>query len=177
MDHILQQVAIYPENYHEAREKSADNMAHSCRSITKKESLGMSFPLREDKDDIYFLSEEIILDMPKNKSKNRKIVPTLLIFNLIADQRLPAHFTIEELVEVIFSSTDKEQSLGELYMDLLVDDLPRGYASEVNEFLKLFVYADKDFGSGKIKSLVNVEKFGDQLMSILEKTACLIHDK
>ena len=125
LHNLLQRVTIYPESYHDSWERSADTMVHTCRSITKKESLGMSFPLREGKDDVYFLSEEIILDMPKTKSKNRKLIPTLLIFNLIADQRLPAHFTVEELVEVILSPVDKEQSFGELYMSLLADDLPR----------------------------------------------------
>lgn len=36
-------------------------------------------------------------------------------------------------------------------MEAFASDLRRGYASEINEFLKLFVYASKDIGSAKGK--------------------------
>ena len=60
-------------------------------------------------------------------------------------------------------------------MQAFDEELPRGYKSEINEFIKLFEYAETDLVKGK--SLTNYEKFSIQLTDILDKTFGLVNKK
>jgi len=88
----------------------------------------------------------------------------MMIFNFIADQRLPNEFTIEEVIDVLFQRQETGEIFGQQYLNNLLGDIPRGHASEIQELNKLFDYADKE------ETITNMEKCSIQLMSLLEKT-------
>jgi hypothetical protein len=140
----IEQTDIQPQEYQEEVKETWARISTS-RAISKKDSFGIPLPLRQDQEEKqYFLSEQNILDLPKTRIKNKKIIPALLLFNLIADQRLPKYFTIEELIDKILDSYGEGKCIGEAYMERFAEDLPRGYKKEINEFAKLFEYAGKE---------------------------------
>lgn len=100
--------------------------------------------MRETKAETHILSEQTILKLPNKKTKNKKIIPTLLLYNIIADQLLTTHFAIDELTEILLTPSQGNKYLGEYYMEIFANELPRGYKTEINEFLKLFTYANKE---------------------------------
>jgi len=46
-------------------------------------------------------------------------------------------------VDVILSPGEGDQNIGETYISVFAKELPRGHATEINEFYKLFEYAEK----------------------------------
>ena len=95
----------------------------------------------------------------------------MMIFNLIADQRLSNEFTIEDIIDVLFQRQETGDLFGQQYLQDLQCDIPRGYASEIQELNKIFAYADKD------ETITNMEKCSTQLMNILEKTIGITDNK
>ncbi len=171
MQELINTIDIQP---HEEKDRLVGNLGpiSSFRPISKKDSFGISLPLWKTEDDQqFFLSDKSILELPIKKLKNKKIILAMLIFNLITDQRLSANFTIEEFIDIIFSHQKSGVPLGQIYMDIFDTDLPRGYKQEINEFLKLFEYANKE------KGMSGVEKFTTQLMDMLDKTFAVINRK
>ena len=172
---IFQDINIQPTMYHDLWRKTADNQTNIHRPISQKDSIGIALPVRENEEDSYFVGEYDIINASGRKAKGKKIIPTLLLFNLIADGQLPTLFNIENLIELMLAPGAEGQNVWELYMQAFEEDLPRGYKSEINEFIKLFEYAETDLIKGK--SLTNYEKFSIQLTDILDKTFGLVNKK
>lgn len=161
---IMQEINIQPAMYHQLWEKTSDNQANIHRPISQKDNIGIPLPVRENKEDSYFVGEYDIINASGKKAKGKKIIPALLLFNLIADNQLSELFNIENLIEILLSPGEDQRNIGEMYMAAFEVDLPRWYKTEINEFYKLFEYAEKE------KGLTNYEKFSIQLTDILEKT-------
>ncbi|MCX6822450.1 MAG: class I tRNA ligase family protein [candidate division SR1 bacterium] len=172
---MLQSINIQPTMYHDLREKTADNQTNIHWPISQKDSIGIALPVWENAEDSYFVGEYDIINASGRKAKGKKIIPTLLLFNLIADNQLPTLFNIENLIELMLSPGTEGQNIGEMYMQAFEEELPRGYKSEINEFIKLFEYAETDLIKGK--SLTNYEKFSIQLTDILDKTFGVVNKK
>ncbi len=168
---ILKNINIQPAMYQELREKTADNQINIHWPISQKDSVGISLPVWENEEDSYFVGEYDIINASGKKAKGKKIIPTLLLFNLIADNHLSPAFSIDELIELMLSHSEEGQNIWEMYMQAFDEDLPRGYKSEINEFIKLFEYAETNAW------LKNYEKFSIQLTDILDKTFGVINKK
>jgi hypothetical protein len=107
----MEKINIQPRDYQEEIIQSVTGIKAS-RAISKKDSFGIPLPLWKDQEETeYFLSEQNILDLPKSIIKNKKIIPALLIFNLIADHHLGKYFTIEEFIDSILLPQGDEKSL------------------------------------------------------------------
>ena len=172
---ILKEINIQPAMYHELREKTADNQVNIHRPISQKDSVGISLPVWENEEDSYFVGEYDIINASGKKAKGKKIIPTLLLFNLIADGHLSPTFSIDELIELMLSPGQEGHNIWEIYMQAFDEDLPRWYKSEINEFIKLFEYAETDLVKGK--NLNTYEKFSIQLTDILDKTFGVVNKK
>lgn len=171
-DQLMKDVNIQPAMYHELWQKSAANQTYMHRPISQKDDIGIWLPVRENEEDSYFVWEYDIISIAKKKAKHKKIIPALLLFNLIADRRIDQAFSIDEFVQTILTVEESDKPLGELYIDAFSKDFPRGYSSEINEFLKLFSYINKDAAW-----LHNYEKFSTQLANILENTLAVVNKK
>jgi hypothetical protein len=51
----MQNINIQPAMYHQLREKTADNEVNIHRPISQKDSVGIALPVRENKEDSYFV--------------------------------------------------------------------------------------------------------------------------
>jgi hypothetical protein len=73
--------------------------------VSKKSSNGSLLPLvgNAEKNLIFSIDDESILDIYRQKKSKKDIVMTLIILNLILDNDLPTVFSLENLVEVLFS--------------------------------------------------------------------------
>jgi valyl-tRNA synthetase len=108
---ILKEINIQPAMYHELREKTADNQVNIHRPISQKDSVGILLPVRENEEDSYFVGEYDIINASGKKAKGKKIIPTLLLFNLIADNHLSPTFSIDELIELMLSPGEEGYNL------------------------------------------------------------------
>lgn len=145
------------------------------RPVTKEDSKGYSLPLWKNKSGKnYFISDNELLNLPAKKTKNKLTVLSLIIFNLIVDKRLRQHFSIEECIDILLStSRTGEQTTLESYIELFSETLPRGYSKELNELKKIVEYTEKDMSPSKGKSVNHFEKFSVALTEFLEKSIAI----
>jgi hypothetical protein len=74
----------------------------------------------------YFISDKEILQLPTKQTKNKLMVLSLIIFNLIVEKRLRQHFSIEECIDILLSkSRTGEQTTLETYIDIFKETLPK----------------------------------------------------
>lgn len=162
---------IIPEHF----EENIGNMIQTIeyRPVTKEDSKGYSLPFRKSKNGKnHFISDNEILNLPSKKTKNKLIVLSLIIFNLVVDRRLRQHFSIEECIDVLLGkSRTGEQNTLEAYIELFSETLPRGYSKELNELKKMVEYTEKE------KGISNFEKFSMALTGCLEKSVAISSKK
>lgn len=145
------------------------------RPVTKEDSKGYCLPFRKDKEGKnYFISDNELINLPAKKTKNKLMVLSLIIFNLVVDRRLRQHFSIEECIDVLLGkSRTGEQNTLEAYIELFSETLPRGYSKELNELKKMVEYTEKDQSPGKGKGISNFEKFSIALTGFLDKSVAI----
>lgn len=170
---IMKEVNVSPENYKNIIETSMENWIKNSWAISKKDWLGIPFPAwKNEKWEIFFIIDTDIFTLPQKIRKNKKHILAMIIINMIQDGRLPIEFSIEELIELLFKNDDEDTMLfGEKYLMMIETQIPRGYASEVQELKKIFEYGQKD------NSINHLEKCSAQLMNILEKSIAIIDQK
>ncbi len=161
------QIHIFPQQMKYKIDEIIDKISY--RPMTKENATGYALPLRRGKSGkSYFLCDEDILNLPQKKTKNKYMILTLIIFNLVTDGRLRYSFGIEELIDILLSkSLTGEQTTLEAYLELYSETLKRGYASQINDLKKLLEYMDKE------KWISHLEKFSSQLHQILEKSVAI----
>jgi len=144
-------LSIIPKEYEENIENIIKSMEY--RPVTKEDSKGYSLPLwKSENGKSYFISDNEILNLPEKKTKNKGIVLSLIMFNLIVDKRIKQHFSIEECIDVLLGkSRTGEQNTLTTYIELFSETLPRGYSKEINELKKIVGYTEKDLGMPKGK--------------------------
>lgn len=169
-DIVNKQITIIPEHYQQQITNTATFMEY--RPVTKDDTRGYYLPLRTNKSGAqYVINDNTFLNIPSKKIGNKGIVMSLIIFNLIADNRLPIHFSIEECIDAILEkSRTGETNTLEAYIGIFTETLPRGYGKEIHEIQKLIEYTEKE------KWISNFEKFSVSLSDMLEKSVC-IHSK
>ncbi len=143
------------------------------RPVTKEDSRWYPLPLRRNNQGKnYFISDNEFLNLPTKKTKNKSTVLSLILFNLIIDERLKKDFTIEECIDVLLgnSRTGKQTTL-ETYIELFNETLPRWYSKELNELKKILEYSQKE------KWMLYFEKFSTALTGILETSIAIINKK
>jgi hypothetical protein len=121
----MEEINIQPHMYRELREKTSDNQTNIHWPISQKDIVGIALPVRENREDNYFVGEYDIINASSKKAKGKKILPALLIFNLIADKQLSTSFSIEDLIDCILSPSIDGKNIGESYMQAFEEDLPR----------------------------------------------------
>lgn len=139
-----QQITIIPEQYQQEIIDAA--IAMEYRPVTKDDTRGYYLPLRTSKNGTqYIINDNTFLNIPSKKISNKFVVMSLIIFNLIADNRLPVHFSIEECIDAILEkSRTGETNTLEAYIALFTETLPRGYSKEIHEVQKLIEYTEKE---------------------------------
>lgn len=160
---------IQASKYTETIHHITNNINQTKRAISKQEPYGSILPVRADsKGNNYPIGEEQFLSLAASKKKNKKTISALLIYNMIMDQRLDPTFSIEQCIDALFARDEEENlSIGEMYLEAIIQDLPRGYASEIKEIQKLYEYMADE------KSTNNIEKCSNQLVDILESTLAI----
>ncbi len=164
---------IIPEHFKEKIIETAQDIKY--RPVTKEDSKGYCLPFRKDKEGKnYFISDNELINLPTKKTKNKLMVLSLIIFNLVVDRRLRQHFSIEECIDVLLGkSRTGEQNTLETYIELFSETLPRGYSKELNELKKMVEYTEKDQSPGKGKGISNFEKFSISLTGFLDRSVAI----
>lgn len=164
------EINIYPSIYEDLWYKTAENQEMSKRPVSQKDSIWIPLPVRENKDENYFIWEYDILQASATKKKGEKILLALLIFNIIADRSINEHFNIEEFIDALLQKDENGQYVWEIYINALQEDLPRGYASELQELYKIFEYIKEEWTK-------NYEKCSIKLTELLSKTMGIVDKK
>lgn len=166
-------IKILPDEYEESIQKTIQTI-HSW-PVTKEDSKWFALPLWKSKNGKnYFISDKEILQLPTKQTKNKLMVLSLIIFNLIVEKRLRQHFSIEECIDILLSkSRTGEQTTLETYIDIFKETLPKWYTKELHELKKIVEYTEKDINPNKGKSINVFEKFSVALHEFLERSVAI----
>jgi len=172
-------LTIIPQTYEEVIEKTIKSMEYW--PVTKEYFRGYALPLwKSESGKNYFISDNEIINLPTKKTKNKLIILSLIIFNLIVDGRIKEHFSIEECIDVLLGkSRTGEQNTLEAYIELFSETLPRGYSKELNELKKIVEYTEKDLSLtkksplSKTKWMGHFERFSITLTAFLDKSIAI----
>lgn len=160
-----EEIKIIPTDHIQSIIDWINNMDN--RSISRQYSFWQLLPVWENtRWRVYIFDEEDILDKLIKSRKSRKIMLTLIIFNLILDWYLNADFAIDELIDVLFSNTfQSETKVIDYYMDKLQIQLywnknAKKYFSEFKELKKVTEIIDMARKSSfeKIQLLLDILK-------------------
>jgi len=136
--------------------------------ISKKSNKGNLLPLvwNQEKDLLFCIDDESILDIYRQKKSKKDIVMTLVILNLILDNDLSTTFSLENLVEVLFSrnfmgNNTKIWEYIDIYTSLSQEN--SAYKDGLKSLKRLVETLDRD--AEKIELLLDVLKdsFGIQI--------------
>ena len=147
--------------------------------VTKEDAKWYALPFWKSKSGKkYFISDNNFLNLPAKKTKNKHIILSLIIFNLLVDKRLKSLFSIEECIDVLIGKNRTgEQTTLETYIELFSETLPRGYSKELNELKKIIEYSEKDVSPTKGTGINNFEKVTIGLNDILEHAVAITNRK
>ncbi len=129
-------------------------------NISNKSYKGISIPIVYwEKWDLFPINDDIIHQNYKNQKSKKYLTPTLILSNLVLDNLLPLSFSIDDLVNILFtvSRHDKKTKL-ERYIDIYQQKSKesRNYARWLKDLQKLLSKVDKD--SEKIVLLLDILK-------------------
>lgn len=160
-----QDINILPVDYTDKIIDWIQNTDTWC--ISRQYSFWQSLPVRENtRWRIYIFDEEDIIDKLIKTRKARKVMLTLIIFNLILDWYLSIDFSIDELVGVLFSNTfQSETKIIDYYIEMLQEKLSsnpkaKKYLVELRELRKVTEIIDMARKSSfeKIQLLLDILK-------------------
>lgn len=136
--------------------------------ISKKSSNGNLLPLVGNAENnlLFSIDDESILDIYRQKKSKKDIVMTLIILNLILDNDLHTVFSLENLVEVLFSrnfmwNNTKLWEYLDIYTNLSQDNA--AYKDGLKSLKRLVEVLDKD--AEKVELLLDIlnDSFGIQI--------------
>lgn len=137
------------------------------RCISRQYNSGQAIPVRENtRWSTYIVDEIDIVEKLIKSRKSRKVILTLIIFNLILDWHLSLEFSIDRLVDVLFSKTlQSDQRVIDYYIQKLQSKLnlnpkTKKYLSEIKELKKITDIIDMTRKSSfeKIQLLLDILK-------------------
>lgn len=144
------------------------NIKQIC--ISNNQSFWVSMPIRSDSDNKkYIISDDTISQSYKKNWKWKKILLTLIIFNLYTDNRINKKFWWEEILDLLISpSLESWQRVIDVYLQIYKDyfksnDLPKTFQKELEEFAEIIKTSDKS-------NISYVEKFADNIIKYLSKS-------
>lgn len=160
-------VTIYPERFIHDFHNWLDNVQPWC--ISRQLWWGHRIPVWKDPaGNNYVFDEDSIVayaTTKKSKSKDQRLLLSLIIFNLVADSRLPEKFSIEELIDVLSSQSIVEHRGSVLDAYLSVYELKDIDLKEEIEELK-HIFSDKS----------NIKEM-ESLIDLLDNSLLIIQDK
>jgi len=135
------------------------------RLISKQYLWWYKLPIwKSEKWNTYFIDDEFIINLPKKKTKNKKIILSLIIFNLISDGYLPIYFTLDELLDLLFSADiQPNKTVIQANLDNYKNKKFKSYWQDIKELQKIIDYSTKE------KWISNYEKFSSFFIKLLEK--------
>lgn len=144
------------------------NIKQIC--ISNNQSFGVSMPIWSDSDNKkYIICDETLLQSYKKNWKWKKILLTLILFNLYTDNRINKKFWFEEILDLLVSpSFETWQRVIDIYIQIYkeyykANDLPKSFQNELNEFLEITKTSDKS-------NISYMEKFTDNIIKYLSKS-------
>ncbi len=143
--------------------------------ISNNQPFWIPMPLRSDKDGkSYTIDDEVILQHYKKNWKSKKILLTLIIFNLYTDNRINKKFWLGEIIDILTSpSIIESQSVIDVYLNIYKDyaksnDLSKSFHTELEDLAEIVKFAEKN-------NISHLDKFTNELIKYLEKSY-LIND-
>lgn len=119
--------------------------------ISNNQPFWVSMPLRLDKEfKSYTIDDNVILQNYKKNWKSKKILLTLIIFNLYMDSRVNKRFWLEEIIDILISpSIISSQNIIETYLDTYRDlakssNFSKSFCSEIDELADIIKHSDKN---------------------------------
>ena len=157
-------VAVYPERFVHDFHNRLDNVQPWC--ISRQLWRGHRIPVWKDPaGNNYVFDEDAVVAYAKKSKKKSHLLLSLIIFNLVADSRLPEKFSVEQLIDVLTSQSIIEH---------------RGTVLET--FLDVYKVKDIDL-KDEIAELETIfaQKSGvkeiEKIIDMLEDTLLLLEDK
>ncbi len=146
-----EETKVYPSRFNETFHHWLGNIKPRC--ISRQLWRWHRIPVWQgSKNTINVFDEDVIIEKYqqelKKSSKGKNLVLSLMIFNLIADSRLPNPFNIESFVDLIFadSITPHLGTVGTVYLNIykgkFSDD--KVLLAQVLELEKIFIAVDKN---------------------------------
>lgn len=160
-----QEINVMPVEYIDQIRDGINHTDLWC--ISRQYSFGQSLPVRENtRWRTYIFDEWDVIDKLIKSRKSRKVMLTLIIFNLILDWYLSIDFSIDELVGILFSNTfQSDIRIIDYYIQNLQDKLStnskaKKYLSELKELKKVTEIIDMARKSSfeKIQLLLDILK-------------------
>lgn len=113
----------------------------------------------------YVFDEDAVIEYAKKSKKKSHLLLSLIIFNLIADSRLPEKFSVEQLIQILTSHSIVEH---------------RG--TVLDAYLNVYRIKDHDFGDeiAEIETIFAAKssvKEIEKLIDLLESAVLIIEDK
>lgn len=154
-------------------DEELSNINQIC--ISNNQPFWVSMPLRSDENGkSYTIDDDTIIQHYKKNWKSKKILLTLIIFNLYTDNRINKKFWLEEIIDVFTSpSIGSPQNIINTYIEIYKDyaknhDLPKSFSSELEDLTTTVKFIEKN-------NISNLDKFTNEIIKYLEKSY-LIND-
>lgn len=160
------QLEVHPDRYKKIFNNRLEEIKPRC--ISRQLWRGHRIPVWYDQDGTkYVFDEDTVL---YKRSGKYQLLP-LMIFNLIADSRLPNPFSLEDLLGVLLeeSLTPQEGKIREVYLSLYKHKFKsiKARKAEIKELTKIFKSID-------LKTTSLIVKRAGKIIDMLEKS-CNIH--
>lgn len=158
------EVTVYPERFVHDFHNRLDNVQPWC--ISRQLWWGHRIPVWKDlQGNNYVFDEDSLIAYAKKSKKKSHLLLSLIVFNLIADSRLPEKFSIEQLISILTAQSIVEQrgTVFETFMEVYKAK-EEDFTDEIAELEKIF--AEKS----SIKEI-------EQLVDILDSATLIIQDK
>lgn len=157
-------VNVYPERFVHDFHNRLDNVQPWC--ISRQLRRGHRIPVWKDPaGNNYVFDEDAIIAYAKKSKKKSHLLLSLIIFNLIADSRLPEKFSVEQLIDILTS-----QSIVE-HRGRVIDTFLEFYSLKDSSFKDEIAELETIFAQKS--SVKEIEK----IIDLLEDTLLVIEDK
>jgi len=161
-------VKIHPDRFNKTFFEWLENIKPWC--ISRQLWRWHRIPVWQcEKWHINVFDDDKIFDLIRNEKGNK--ILTMIIFNLIADSRLKPHFSLEQLLDLLFSDslTPQEWKVLNVYLNIYKNKFKD--EKDILKQIKVLEEILKDFEQSN-----NLQKAGEKILDILEK-APLIEKK
>jgi valyl-tRNA synthetase len=152
------EVTVHPEKFKETFYDRLGKIRPRC--ISRQLWRGHRIPVRYTPDGKpHIFDEDTILErMEGSKKGTKKILLSLILFNLIADSRLPHSFNIEQLIGLLYtpSLTPQHGSVGQVYLSIYAEKFKdnKELLKELNELQEIINADVKD--TEKVSKIIDL---------------------